>query len=670
MALPDLIRCHSSGRLNRRFGLGIKVLRGIVLIALAVTSVQLLANTIDEARTALYTHQYKSAHDVLLPLAIEGNSEAQYLLGMLYLRGQGVERNYSVASNWFGKSAEQGHPKAAFEMGKLYEFGKGSSQNLEQAIYFYQQAKAHGNAAAGKSLARVQGKQQGQLKHMDNDCYGLVKKGLISELKYFLGAYPDTLNKSSSGEEPLLTYAVRYGNPASVSLLLESGADSNTRDLLGVPAVIIAMDRKDSRILQLLLDAGADPDAAGPLGNTALHVAARTGDRVTAGLLLQSGANPRLLNDKGDTPLDVIGDEDDEMRLMFPSVNLPPASTGGSDIRNVGSRPMSSDTDVNNPYAGWPPINIAAWRGQTAQVRELMALMAVVDELDSGGLTALARAAFQGHVETVELLLEGGADINKPLLNQVTPFTIAAEKLQENVVLAMLSARDEVQLEDEHRIKMITQVLSTGGEPLATVLTEKFGLGLPKQALSRFLLIASRRGFSRIAQIFVANGASTDYQDSHGRSSLWWAVAGGFDQTIALLYNAGADPLQADKDGVTPIHLAAGRGYLPVVELFKSRMTTMDPATRLGVTPLMEAAIKGRIEVMQWLIAQGADIRRRDANSHTSLMLASRSDQLPAVRLLIASGANPDRRNKDGLNTKDIASATGAKSVIDYFSSQ
>jgi TPR repeat protein len=44
--------------------------------------------------------------------AEQGHASAQYNLGMMYLKGQGVTHNYQEAAKWFQKAAEQGHAKA------------------------------------------------------------------------------------------------------------------------------------------------------------------------------------------------------------------------------------------------------------------------------------------------------------------------------------------------------------------------------------------------------------------------------------------------------------------------------------------------------------------------------------------------------------------------------
>ena len=100
-------------------------------------------------------------------LAEQGNSEAQYLLGLHYEQGDGLETDlkkayelysssaihgydkaeykvgrycslvkcdYIEAFKWFKKSAEKGNPEAQYELGMCYFQGKGVQRNRIKAI--------------------------------------------------------------------------------------------------------------------------------------------------------------------------------------------------------------------------------------------------------------------------------------------------------------------------------------------------------------------------------------------------------------------------------------------------------------------------------------------------------------------------------------------------------
>ena len=50
---------------------------------------------------ALERGDYATAHRELLPLAKDGDAEAQYILGVLYGMGHGDPENYDEARNWW-----------------------------------------------------------------------------------------------------------------------------------------------------------------------------------------------------------------------------------------------------------------------------------------------------------------------------------------------------------------------------------------------------------------------------------------------------------------------------------------------------------------------------------------------------------------------------------------
>ena len=95
----------------------------------------------------LITHEkYAEALKKLRPLAKDGDTIAQYQLGLCYYNGWGVKQNQETASSWFKKSAVGGHVPAMFAMGFVYEEGKGVVVNSEEAVKWYRMAAAKGHA--------------------------------------------------------------------------------------------------------------------------------------------------------------------------------------------------------------------------------------------------------------------------------------------------------------------------------------------------------------------------------------------------------------------------------------------------------------------------------------------------------------------------------------------
>ena len=79
----------------------------------------------------------KQQHDIMLAIeaeykrsreaAAQGEALAQYNLGVIYYKGQGVQQNFAEASRYFKLAAEQGNGDAQIDLGTMYEHGHGVS---------------------------------------------------------------------------------------------------------------------------------------------------------------------------------------------------------------------------------------------------------------------------------------------------------------------------------------------------------------------------------------------------------------------------------------------------------------------------------------------------------------------------------------------------------------
>lgn len=76
--------------------------------------------------------------------AEQGNAEAQYFLGLMYYRGQGISQDFTKAAYWYRKAAKQGNAKAQYPLGKMYYLGRGVSRNFVLATQWYSKAAEQG----------------------------------------------------------------------------------------------------------------------------------------------------------------------------------------------------------------------------------------------------------------------------------------------------------------------------------------------------------------------------------------------------------------------------------------------------------------------------------------------------------------------------------------------
>ena len=74
--------------------------------------------------------------------AERGDAVAQFNLGSMYRKGEGVTQDYDEAFKWYRKAAEQGYAKAQFNLGLMYANGHGVAQDNVEAYMWLSIAAA------------------------------------------------------------------------------------------------------------------------------------------------------------------------------------------------------------------------------------------------------------------------------------------------------------------------------------------------------------------------------------------------------------------------------------------------------------------------------------------------------------------------------------------------
>ncbi len=91
-------------------------------------------------------------YDKTKDLAEQGNVDAQYNLGLMYYKGEGVLQDYKEAEKWFRMAAKQGDPIAQSELASMYAKGEGVPQDYSEAEKWFLKAAEQGNAIAQHNL--------------------------------------------------------------------------------------------------------------------------------------------------------------------------------------------------------------------------------------------------------------------------------------------------------------------------------------------------------------------------------------------------------------------------------------------------------------------------------------------------------------------------------------
>src|SRR5512135_1801276 len=101
----------------------------LILIISLLMAGPAIAEPLEDATKAYEYGDYKTAYRLFGPLAEQGLPEAQYNLGVMYRKGQGVPEDYVAAAKWWKKAAEQGYAPAQYRLGVMYRKGYGVPQD-------------------------------------------------------------------------------------------------------------------------------------------------------------------------------------------------------------------------------------------------------------------------------------------------------------------------------------------------------------------------------------------------------------------------------------------------------------------------------------------------------------------------------------------------------------
>ncbi len=92
----------------------------------------------------------KAAFAQLKTLGNKGHIVAQFALGFMYERGEGVPYDSVQAASWFRKSAEQGNASAQSNLGAMYSNGDGVPKDLVFSYMWWNLAAAQGEDRTAK----------------------------------------------------------------------------------------------------------------------------------------------------------------------------------------------------------------------------------------------------------------------------------------------------------------------------------------------------------------------------------------------------------------------------------------------------------------------------------------------------------------------------------------
>ena len=133
----------------------------LLAVLLALVPACAAASGFEVAVRAAEAGDFETARREFAALAADGDPRGENGLGVLYVRGQGMEQDLGRALDLFRSAAEKGLRAAQKNLGEMYAEGIGMARDDAAALHWFGLAAAQGDAGAQFSLGSMYGRGQG-----------------------------------------------------------------------------------------------------------------------------------------------------------------------------------------------------------------------------------------------------------------------------------------------------------------------------------------------------------------------------------------------------------------------------------------------------------------------------------------------------------------------------
>ena len=130
----------------------------VMILPLLLVAHGLAWGGFDEGLATAQRDDYEAALREWQPLAEQGNAEVQFVLGTIYDLGRGgIPQDFKKAMNWYLRAAQQDHPSAQNNLGVMYLNGDGVPKDYVQAYMWFSiiDADGYSGTQAGRDRDNV-----------------------------------------------------------------------------------------------------------------------------------------------------------------------------------------------------------------------------------------------------------------------------------------------------------------------------------------------------------------------------------------------------------------------------------------------------------------------------------------------------------------------------------
>ncbi|KAF8248501.1 hypothetical protein K440DRAFT_679759 [Wilcoxina mikolae CBS 423.85] len=283
-------------------------------------------------------------------------------------------------------------------------------------------------------------------------------------------------------------------------------------------------------------------------------------------------------------------------------------STVGLLIPTENSTPKPKKKNKKAPVQG-AFINISAYRDLSKANEKLI------------------KAAKNGYVDEVRLLLAWGTDINAVNEKGWSALHIATKSRRNNVARLLIRWGADIEKDNWFGQRPFHAAAGYKNVDVVDLMLEK----------GRNIDEANHNGDTTLhrAALYEDYEAVQLLLDGASFCGIGWGIGGN-----SVLAREGADIKCKDQFVTTPLHDAAKNGRKDVVQLLLARGANINDGDIDGINALHWAVVRRHREVVRLLLEFGADIEARSSDGWSALHFAARGGTRDMAQLLLENNAN------------------------------
>ena len=447
------------------------------------------------------------------------------------------------------------------------------------------------------------------------------------------------VNEPAPDGSTALLWAVHQSDLRMVRALVGAGAYLHAINRYGVTPLLEASRTGDTPIIAELLKAGADVRKSNhPEGETPLMAASRTGNLSAVELLLKAGSDPNATDTYQNQTALMWASEEGQVDVVNALL-----AAGANPNAKAHVSELTTRKNADHATGGFTALMFAVRNGHENVVRALAKGEADLKATNGDGVTATAIAIENDRFDLARTLLDLGADPNDGALF----FAVAMHDATTD-----MRAHDGSRLRAEHpnqltALDLVKLLLERGADPNKPFVGQIHNTSLccdPEQNSSPFFRAAIASDVE-VLKLMIKHGAQVDWSPAEVKKNNKDGEAAGGGGGRGLNANVGKTPAMMAMVGGRGAAFAAGPGFERLIAPPFREASNRDPGDALkvlldaganpnaktsdGATLLHQAVTARRTDMIRALAEAGAKFDAVNKENLTPLLLAEKPEPPP-----------------------------------------